>query len=130
MNRLLVHQGCQDVRSGSGAASGIGRAIAEAVVKSGGRVIAFDLNEDALAAAAAETGTSYIPFTGSVAEEEAMRSAVAFADKELEGSTISSTSLVRCDLRQSSIWHSRTGASPSTSCSVACFFARNTWLSE
>ncbi|MCJ0891015.1 SDR family NAD(P)-dependent oxidoreductase [Rhodococcus sp. ARC_M5] len=69
----------------TGAASGIGRAIAEAVVKSGGRVVAFDLNEDALAAAATEIGTSYIPFTGSVAEEEAVRSAVAFADQEMEG---------------------------------------------
>jgi meso-butanediol dehydrogenase / (S,S)-butanediol dehydrogenase / diacetyl reductase len=63
----------------TGAGSGIGRATAELIVSRGGRVIAVDRDEDALAALAASD--SLITFLGTVTSEEDNAAAVALAEE-------------------------------------------------
>lgn len=67
----------------TGAASGIGFAIAELLLSEGGSVLAFDLDTDGLATAAERLGKNYIPHAGSVTEPDHIRAAVARAEFEL-----------------------------------------------
>ena len=53
----------------TGAASGMGRAMAELFVKEGGKVVAADWHADAIAAAAREIGGAIVPVTANVADE-------------------------------------------------------------
>ena len=62
----------------TGAASGMGRAMAELFVKEGAKVVAADWHADAIEAAAREIGGSIIPFTANVADES---ECVAMVDK-------------------------------------------------
>jgi NAD(P)-dependent dehydrogenase (short-subunit alcohol dehydrogenase family) len=68
----------------TGAAMGIGRAVAERLVDDGHHVVAFDRNVDALAAAREEIGPAYEPFVGDIgdwdAHERAADAAEAAAD--------------------------------------------------
>lgn len=50
----------------TGAASGIGRAVASRVVREGGRVVAVDVAADGLAALAAELGEAIVPVTADI----------------------------------------------------------------
>ncbi|AZG44151.1 SDR family NAD(P)-dependent oxidoreductase [Gordonia insulae] len=69
----------------TGAASGIGRAIAEQLIESGGRVLAFDLDKEKLTESAHRYGDAYVAVDGSVTDTLAVRSAVATAESELGG---------------------------------------------
>ncbi|NDK88270.1 SDR family oxidoreductase [Gordonia desulfuricans] len=69
----------------TGAASGIGKAIATEVIAQGGRVLAFDLDAEAMALGAKEFGDAYVPFAGSVTDPEVVEEAVAHAEVQLEG---------------------------------------------
>ncbi|RDI35874.1 NAD(P)-dependent dehydrogenase (short-subunit alcohol dehydrogenase family) [Rhodococcus sp. AG1013] len=69
----------------TGAASGIGYAIAEQLIASGASVLAFDLDKDGLAAAAEKLGSSYTTFSGSVAEPDDVKAAVEKAELSLGG---------------------------------------------
>lgn len=69
----------------TGAASGIGLAIAEQLIAAGGRVLAFDLDGDGLAAAAEKYGRAYVPHVGSVTDTDEVRAAVGKAEAELGG---------------------------------------------
>jgi len=68
----------------TGAAMGIGRAVAERLVADGHHVVAFDRNEDALEAARAEIGAGYEPLVGDIgdwgAHERAADAAEASGD--------------------------------------------------
>ncbi|MYW70127.1 SDR family NAD(P)-dependent oxidoreductase [Streptomyces sp. SID8379] len=50
----------------TGAASGIGRAVASRIVREGGRVIAVDVSGDGLAALAADLGAAVVPVTADI----------------------------------------------------------------
>jgi NAD(P)-dependent dehydrogenase (short-subunit alcohol dehydrogenase family) len=69
----------------TGAASGIGFAIAELLISEGASVVAFDLDTDGLDTAAERLGKNYIPQPGSVTEPEHIQAAVARAEFELGG---------------------------------------------
>ena len=60
----------------TGGASGLGRATAEMVIKNGGKVAIFDLNEDLASQTATELGSSAAPFVANVTEEESVATAV------------------------------------------------------
>jgi NAD(P)-dependent dehydrogenase (short-subunit alcohol dehydrogenase family) len=60
----------------TGAASGIGRAIATALVDRGARVVGADIADDGLAALAAELGDGFVPVVTDVTDEEAVEAAV------------------------------------------------------
>ncbi|MFB8388311.1 SDR family NAD(P)-dependent oxidoreductase [Microbacterium sp. NPDC055910] len=64
----------------TGAASGIGRAIADLVIERGGRVLGFDTDAAGLDAAAAAHGDSFVPFTGSVASAADSEAAIERAE--------------------------------------------------
>ncbi|AII10391.1 short-chain dehydrogenase (plasmid) [Rhodococcus opacus] len=68
----------------TGAASGIGLAIAERLIAAGGTVIAFDINETALEASRDVLGERYIPSVGSVNDSDDVKRAVQ-ACTELTG---------------------------------------------
>ena len=61
----------------TGGASGIGRAVAERVLESGGRVAIVDLRADAAEAAAAELGADAMSVAANVARSEEVDAAVA-----------------------------------------------------
>lgn len=63
----------------TGAASGIGRATAEAVVATGGAVLAMDLADDRLEWT--EQAPRTLPFVGDVGDEAAQAEAVALAER-------------------------------------------------
>lgn len=69
----------------TGAASGIGLAIAETLIEGGGRVLALDLDADGLAEASGRFGDAYLPLNGSVTDVSTVASAVATAESELGG---------------------------------------------
>ncbi|MDM7458577.1 MAG: SDR family NAD(P)-dependent oxidoreductase [Paracoccus sp. (in: a-proteobacteria)] len=69
----------------TGAASGIGLAIARELAASGAAVIVSDLDSDACARVADEIGATARPFAANVADEDAMRDCVAFAETETGG---------------------------------------------
>lgn len=69
----------------TGAASGIGAAIAELVIERGGRVVGFDTDAAALAAAADRYGDAFVPFAGSVADADAAERAVQAAEEAFGG---------------------------------------------
>lgn len=66
----------------TGAASGIGLAIARELAASGAAVIVSDLDPDACTRVAGEIGPKALPFAADVADEGAMRDCVAFAESE------------------------------------------------
>jgi 3-hydroxyacyl-CoA dehydrogenase/3-hydroxy-2-methylbutyryl-CoA dehydrogenase len=61
----------------TGGASGIGRAVAQAIVEKGGRVAIFDLNEAAGMATASELGAAAIFEKVNVADESSVSAAIA-----------------------------------------------------
>jgi NAD(P)-dependent dehydrogenase (short-subunit alcohol dehydrogenase family) len=61
----------------TGAAQGIGLAIAERFLEEGAGVVAFDRNGDTLADGAARLGDRYVPFIGDVSEHDDCARAVA-----------------------------------------------------
>ncbi|MBU2867803.1 SDR family NAD(P)-dependent oxidoreductase [Pacificibacter marinus] len=67
----------------TGAASGLGLAMARALSKSGARLVLFDLDGDGLAKAAAELNLirpdSMTPFTGSITDQSAVKAACDLA---------------------------------------------------
>ena len=64
----------------TGAAMGIGRAVAERLVDDGHHVVAFDRNVDALAAAREEIGPAYEPFVGDIGDWDAHERAADAAE--------------------------------------------------
>ncbi|HZS22079.1 MAG TPA: SDR family NAD(P)-dependent oxidoreductase [Pseudonocardiaceae bacterium] len=69
----------------TGAASGIGLGISELFVDRGSRVLMFDVDTDALGAAAGKLGASAVPFTGDVSDVSAWQSAIGTARSEWGG---------------------------------------------
>lgn len=67
----------------TGAASGIGRATAEGILEAGGRVVAVDLDTEALAWTSGHEGI--VPLAGDVATPEAADSMVAAAREQFGG---------------------------------------------
>ena len=65
----------------TGGASGLGLATAKNFVKAGARVFLYDLNAEALEAAAGELGESVAWHAGDVADEEAVKAAIAKAQQ-------------------------------------------------
>ncbi|MFI6344364.1 SDR family NAD(P)-dependent oxidoreductase [Streptomyces sp. NPDC050560] len=63
----------------TGAASGIGRAVASRVVREGGRVVAVDVREDRLTALAAELGGAIVPVPADVTEPASATAVVVAA---------------------------------------------------
>ncbi|WP_422429464.1 SDR family NAD(P)-dependent oxidoreductase [Streptomyces sp. BH055] len=63
----------------TGAASGIGRAVASRVVREGGRVVAVDVSGDKLADVAAELGEALVPVTADITEPTAADTVLAAA---------------------------------------------------
>lgn len=68
----------------TGAASGIGRAVATRIVKEGGRVVAVDLAEEGLQSLASELGEKLVPVTANLTEEDAAQKVVAAADGRID----------------------------------------------
>lgn len=69
----------------SGAASGIGYAIAEQLISDGGSVVAFDLDSGRLDDAAKQLGDRYIPHPGSVTDADEVQSVIRRAESDLGG---------------------------------------------
>lgn len=69
----------------TGAAQGIGRAIAERAVSLGARVALVDLQDEALKAVEAALGDRAKAYVGSVADPEFVAAAVADADAHFGG---------------------------------------------
>jgi 3-hydroxyacyl-CoA dehydrogenase/3-hydroxy-2-methylbutyryl-CoA dehydrogenase len=65
----------------TGGASGLGLATAKNFVKAGARVFLYDLNAEALEAAAGELGESVAWHAGDVADEDAVKAAIAKAQQ-------------------------------------------------
>lgn len=63
----------------TGAASGIGLAIAELLIAQGTRVVGLDVDADGLATAAGRLGADFLPHVGSVIDDDDIRGAVAAA---------------------------------------------------
>ena len=69
----------------TGAASGIGLAIAEGLVAAGTPVIGFDLNGDELDKAASRLGDSFKPYQGSVTNADDVNGAVKATERHAGG---------------------------------------------
>ncbi|MGV9710346.1 SDR family NAD(P)-dependent oxidoreductase [Gordonia sp. NPDC003424] len=69
----------------TGAASGIGKAVAAEVIAHGGKVLAVDLDSTKLKDAADEFGPAFIPQVGNVADVDDVVAAVGVADEQLGG---------------------------------------------
>lgn len=65
----------------TGAGSGIGLAITERLLAEGTRVVGFDLNAEALQAAAARLGKNFRPHLGSVTNADDVQAAVAATEE-------------------------------------------------
>ncbi|MGW0908296.1 SDR family NAD(P)-dependent oxidoreductase [Streptomyces sp. NPDC002853] len=63
----------------TGAASGIGRAVASRIVREGGRVVAVDLSADGLADLAADLGEALVPVAADITEPASAATVVAAA---------------------------------------------------
>ncbi|MGW7073520.1 SDR family NAD(P)-dependent oxidoreductase [Streptomyces sp. NPDC054855] len=63
----------------TGAASGIGRAVASRIVREGGRVVAVDISADGLAALATDLGEALVPVTADITEPVSAEAIVAAA---------------------------------------------------
>ncbi|MEV2253295.1 SDR family NAD(P)-dependent oxidoreductase [Streptomyces sp. NPDC050147] len=63
----------------TGAASGIGRAVASRIVREGGRVVAVDIVADGLAALAADLGEALVPVTADITEPASAATVLAAA---------------------------------------------------
>lgn len=66
----------------TGAASGIGAAVAAALIRAGGRVAALDLDERGLVESASAYGPAFIPYVLDVTEEAAVSRTVAAVESE------------------------------------------------
>lgn len=71
----------------TGAAQGIGQAVARLIVEMGGKVAAIDLNGDGLKTLTDECGDSVMTFTGSVTDQTVTESAIEAMTKEWGGCT-------------------------------------------
>ncbi|GAA4484326.1 SDR family oxidoreductase [Rhodococcus olei] len=69
----------------TGAASGIGYAIAERLIAAGGSVVAFDLDSRGLDTAAERFGDAFIPHHGSVTDTRDVQAAVTLAESAMGG---------------------------------------------
>jgi len=69
----------------TGAAQGIGRAVAQLAVQMGGRVAAIDLNGDGLKSLGEELGDSVMTFTGSVTDQGQTEAAIEAMTNEWGG---------------------------------------------
>jgi 2-dehydro-3-deoxy-L-rhamnonate dehydrogenase (NAD+) len=67
----------------TGGASGIGRAVAERFLASGGRVAILDLRSDAVEATARELGNATLPVMANVTKSAEIDAAVALVESEL-----------------------------------------------
>ncbi|MFD8565811.1 SDR family NAD(P)-dependent oxidoreductase [Streptomyces sp. NPDC059639] len=63
----------------TGAASGIGRAVAARIVREGGRVVAVDVSADGLASLAARLGDAVVPVTADITEHASADAVLAAA---------------------------------------------------
>ncbi|MFH8484081.1 SDR family NAD(P)-dependent oxidoreductase [Streptomyces longisporoflavus] len=63
----------------TGAASGIGKAVASRIVREGGRVVAVDVSADGLAALAADLGEAVVPVTADITEPASAEAVLAAA---------------------------------------------------
>ncbi|MER5436962.1 SDR family oxidoreductase [Streptomyces sp. NPDC002790] len=68
----------------TGAASGIGKAVASRVVREGGRVVAVDVSGDKLADLASELGESVVPVTADITEPASAEAVLAAAGGRVE----------------------------------------------
>lgn len=68
----------------TGAASGIGRAVASRVRREGGRVIAVDVSAAGLTALAAESGEAVVPVTADITVPESADAVLAAADGRVD----------------------------------------------
>ncbi|MDO4919022.1 SDR family NAD(P)-dependent oxidoreductase [Kocuria sp.] len=68
----------------TGAASGIGRAVATRVVAEDGRVVAVDLSEDGLKSLAEELGENLVPVTADLTREDASQKVLDAADGRID----------------------------------------------
>ena len=68
----------------TGAGSGIGRAVAQRVVREGGRVVAADVSEDRITAVVAELGAAAVGVAGDVSQQEDVDRIVAAADGRVD----------------------------------------------
>jgi 2,3-dihydro-2,3-dihydroxybenzoate dehydrogenase len=66
----------------TGAASGIGAAVAAALVAAGGRVAAFDLDEAKLGGRAQALGTAFTPYVIDVTDEPAVETTIARVERD------------------------------------------------
>ena len=69
----------------TGAASGIGRAVASRVAREGGRVVAVDVNAERLAELAAAVGGDVVPVAGDITKQEDIDRIVAAAGERIDG---------------------------------------------
>ncbi|MFI6878813.1 SDR family NAD(P)-dependent oxidoreductase [Streptomyces sp. NPDC050400] len=69
----------------TGAASGIGRAVAARIVREGGRVVAVDVSADGLGALAAELGDAVVPVTADITAPAAADAVLAAAGGAVDG---------------------------------------------
>lgn len=68
----------------TGAASGIGRAVASRIVREGGRVVAVDISADGLAALAADLGEALVPVTADITRPASADAVLAAADGRVD----------------------------------------------
>ncbi|WP_244332357.1 SDR family NAD(P)-dependent oxidoreductase [Gordonia polyisoprenivorans] len=69
----------------TGAASGIGKAVAAEAISQGARVVGLDVDEAGLRECAAKFGDAFLPATGSVADAQSVAAAISTAEKSLGG---------------------------------------------
>jgi NAD(P)-dependent dehydrogenase (short-subunit alcohol dehydrogenase family) len=69
----------------TGAASGIGRAVASRVAREGGRVVAVDVNAERLAELAAAIGGDVVTVAGDITKQEDIDTIVATAGERIDG---------------------------------------------
>lgn len=69
----------------TGAASGIGRAVASRVAREGGRVVAVDVNAERLAELAAAVGGDVVPVAGDITKQDDIDRIVAAAGDRIDG---------------------------------------------
>ncbi|MFB7593862.1 SDR family NAD(P)-dependent oxidoreductase [Streptomyces sp. NPDC056160] len=69
----------------TGAASGIGRAVASRIVREGGRVVAVDVSADGLATLAAELGEGVVPVAADITAPQSAHAVLAAAGGGVDG---------------------------------------------
>lgn len=69
----------------TGAASGIGRAVATRIVAEGGRVVAVDISGERLAALAGELGDAVVPVVADITNDDDVAAVVSAAGGRIDG---------------------------------------------